>query len=65
MRAPEGVDAGVLAARLRDVGVLIEPGGAFFTIPDQTRRYYRLGYSSIAAERISDGIELIAAHLAA
>ena len=65
MRAPEGVHAGVLAARLRDVGVLIEPGGAFFTIPDQTRRYYRLGYSSIAAERISDGIELIAAHLAA
>jgi len=65
MRAPKGVDAGVLAARLRDVGVLIEPGGAFFTIPDQTRRYYRLGYSSIAAERISDGIELIAAHLAA
>lgn len=65
MRAPEEVDTDVLAARLRDVGVLIEPGGAFFTTPDQTRRYYRLGYSSIAAERIPEGIGLIAAQLAA
>ena len=30
MRAPEGVDTGELALALREKGVLVEPGGAFF-----------------------------------
>ncbi|WP_299620428.1 PLP-dependent aminotransferase family protein [uncultured Tateyamaria sp.] len=63
MRAPEGTDTTTLAARLRSVGVLIEPGHAFFTSPEQTRRYYRLGYSSIPSERIAAGIGLIAEQL--
>jgi GntR family transcriptional regulator/MocR family aminotransferase len=64
MRAPEHIDTSALATRLQAVGVLIEPGHAFFTSPDQTRRYYRLGYSSIPAERIAAGIGLVAEHIA-
>jgi GntR family transcriptional regulator/MocR family aminotransferase len=63
MRAPAEVDASVLADQLRAVGVLIEPGHNFFTSPEQTRRFYRLGYSSIPAERIGPGIGLIAEQL--
>lgn len=64
MRAPEDVDTRELAARLKAAGVLIEPGHAFFTSPEDTRRYYRLGYSSIQSQRISAGIEIIADHIA-
>ncbi|WP_415401401.1 PLP-dependent aminotransferase family protein [Tateyamaria sp. SN3-11] len=60
MRAPDGHDARHLAAQLQDKSVLIEPGHTFFSGEDQPRTYYRLGYSSIQADRISDGIELIA-----
>ncbi len=63
MRAPEGVDTRTLAARLKGESVLIEPGHAFFTRPEDTRRYYRLGYSSIPTERIAAGIGLIAEHI--
>ena len=63
MRAPQGVDTRVLAQQLQEVGVLIEPGHAFFSGDDQPQRFYRLGYSSIQADRIHDGIGLIARHL--
>lgn len=63
MRAPETVDTRALASRLKADGVLIEPGHAFFTKPEDTRRYYRLGYSSIPTERIRAGIGLIAEHI--
>ena len=60
MRAPDGVDTAVLASRLKDDGVLIEPGRVFFDPADGPRNYYRLAYSSIAAGRIPDGIDFIA-----
>ncbi len=60
MRAPGGVDTGALAVRLREVGVLIEPGRAFFDPAAGPGNYYRLAYSSIAAGRIAEGIGLIA-----
>ncbi|WP_299046845.1 PLP-dependent aminotransferase family protein [uncultured Tateyamaria sp.] len=63
MRAPQGVDTRVLAQQLQEVGVLIEPGHAFFSGADQPQGFYRLGYSSINADRIRDGIGLIAKHL--
>lgn len=63
MRAPQHVDTNTLAKRLRAAGVLIEPGHSFFTSPEDTRQYYRLGYSSIPTERISEGIGLIAEHI--
>ncbi|MEX0308807.1 MAG: PLP-dependent aminotransferase family protein [Tateyamaria sp.] len=65
MRAPNGVDTRALSHKLRDSGVLIEPGHAFFAGDDQPRSFYRLGYSSIQSERIHDGIGLISDALAA
>ncbi|MDW4499026.1 PLP-dependent aminotransferase family protein [Sulfitobacter sp. D35] len=60
MRAPQGVDTELLARRLQDHGVLIEPGRAFFNGQDRPRNYYRLAYSSIPTDRIEPGLRLIA-----
>ncbi|MEZ5911181.1 MAG: PLP-dependent aminotransferase family protein [Paracoccaceae bacterium] len=59
MRAPDHVDTEILATRLQDDGVLIEPGRAFFAGADAPRNYYRLAYSSIPSERIPAGLEKI------
>ena len=59
MQAP-GVDTRALALRLREKGVLIEPGAVFFDPARPDHSHYRLAYSSIAAPRIADGIGLIA-----
>ncbi len=58
MKAPEGVDTQRLAQGLREQGVLIEPGGAFFGSTED-HRHFRLAYSSIASERIPNGIRLL------
>ncbi|MGQ0610898.1 MAG: MocR-like pyridoxine biosynthesis transcription factor PdxR [Paracoccaceae bacterium] len=60
MRAPETVDTEVLAVRLREEGVLIEPGRAFFDPVAAPRNYYRLGYSSISPAKIPEGLARIA-----
>ncbi|MCU0802989.1 MAG: PLP-dependent aminotransferase family protein [Rhodobacteraceae bacterium] len=59
MRA-DGVDTGKLALALREEGVLIEPGQAFFDPGRPDRSHYRLAYSSISLQRIPDGIARIA-----
>ena len=59
MRA--GMDSEVLAEALRRDGVLIEPGRAFFDPARPDRNHYRLGYGSIAAQKIPEGIARIAA----
>lgn len=63
MRAPATVDTSLLAERLRDKGVLIEPGRIFFDQRDGPTNYYRLAYSSIPAAKIPAGIALIASAL--
>ena len=63
MRAPEAVDTELLDRRLREMGVLIEPGRPFFHHNDPPRNTYRLAYSSIPAERIPEGIARLAAQL--
>ncbi|TVQ53401.1 MAG: PLP-dependent aminotransferase family protein [Rhodobacteraceae bacterium] len=63
LRAPDPVDTSALALALRQQGVLIEPGAPFFADPTAPRRHYRLAYSSIPAERIPDGVALVAAAL--
>ncbi|SHG83267.1 PLP-dependent aminotransferase family protein [Cognatishimia maritima] len=60
MRAPNGVDTEVLAEQLKPKGVLIEPGRPFFFGHDRPKEFYRLAYSSIPKDRISQGIQLIA-----
>jgi GntR family transcriptional regulator/MocR family aminotransferase len=64
MRAPEGIDTAVLAQRLMVRGVLIEPGAPFFGGAGAPAGFFRLAYSSIAAERIDEGISLIAQEIA-
>lgn len=63
MRADPSVDTEDLALRLRGDGVLIEPGRAFFA-GEGPRNYYRLAYSSIAPQRIAEGVARIARALA-
>lgn len=60
MKAPDHIDTTALALRLRDAGVLIEPGAPFFAGDAPPQSYFRLAYSSISADRIPTGIGIIA-----
>ena len=59
MRAPEGVNTTELAAQLQTRSVLIEPGAPFFESGSAPQNYYRLGYSSIPASKIPEGVRII------
>lgn len=61
--APVGTDSERLAAAAAACGVLIEPGAVFFEEPPVPCRYFRLGYSSIAAEDIPEGVAQLVAGL--
>lgn len=56
VRGPADFDARAAAARAREIGVLIEPGDVFFASPENGRRFFRLGFSSIRADRIAEGL---------
>ncbi|MEO6298299.1 MAG: PLP-dependent aminotransferase family protein [Paracoccaceae bacterium] len=58
MRA--AVDTELLAGELRQDGVLIEPGRAFFDAARADSCHYRLGYSSIPQTKIAEGVARIA-----
>ncbi len=60
MTTPEGVCADDLAERLKKRSVLIEPGAPFFRNREDGQRHFRLAYSSVPAERIPDGIAILA-----
>ncbi|NIZ07816.1 PLP-dependent aminotransferase family protein [Pseudooceanicola sp. HF7] len=60
MKAPALVDTTRLAMELRQHSVLIEPGEAFFADGEDSKRYYRLAYSSIPSARIDEGVAHIA-----
>lgn len=63
MAMPPGRSSAVLAAALKARDVLIEPGAPFFANPAEGAGFYRLAYSSIATDRIPEGIARIAAAL--
>ena len=42
-------------------GIVIEPGSVFFMSAKPPRNFFRLGFSSIAAEKIGPGIEKLSA----
>lgn len=65
MKAPPGVDTTKLALELRKHSVLIEPGSAFYAYRSPDTSHYRLAYSSINANLIHDGMELVAAAMEA
>jgi GntR family transcriptional regulator/MocR family aminotransferase len=61
LRFPERIDTRTLAAAAQREGVLIEPGDIFFGADRPPRNYARLGFASIATEKIEAGIAALAA----
>ncbi len=59
-RGPEGLDAEALACAALDADVVIEPGTVHFHAKDPPRNTFRLGFSSIPAEKIAPGIQKLA-----
>ncbi len=60
VRTPPWVDGGELASIAQRHGVLIEPGDVFFQQPPYPCPFFRLRLSSIATDRIGDGIAALA-----
>lgn len=60
VKGPEGLDARILRKEAADRGILIEPGDIHFQSDEPPLNYFRLGYSSIASERIGPGIKALA-----
>ena len=56
---PDKLDAQELAIQARAEGVLIEPGRVHFLGKDRPKNYFRLGFSSLPAERIEPGIRIL------
>ncbi|WP_417604152.1 PLP-dependent aminotransferase family protein [Primorskyibacter flagellatus] len=61
VKLADGLDTAQLAETLRLRDVLIEPGQPFFVGADAPTNFCRLGYSSIQADLIPEGISRIAA----
>jgi GntR family transcriptional regulator/MocR family aminotransferase len=60
LRGPEGLDSEALARAALEQGVVIEPGAVHFHGPERPQNTFRLGFSSIPAEKIAPGIEKLA-----
>lgn len=60
VKGPDKLDSRSLAIASREVGVLIEPGDVFFQDDVPPKQFFRLGFSSIPATRIEQGIEILA-----
>jgi GntR family transcriptional regulator/MocR family aminotransferase len=58
--APAHIDTRRLADKAAAAGVLIEPGDIFFADPEGPKNHLRLGFASIAANRIDKGVQLLA-----
>lgn len=65
VEGPDSLDADRLALDLREDGVLIEPGAVFFAAAEPPRRFFRMAYSSIPADRIPEGVARLARRLSA
>ena len=57
---PQGLGTDALAARLLARGVAIEPGAVFYADSPQACNRMRIGYPSIAVDRIDAGVRLLA-----
>ncbi len=60
VEGPKDLDAELLAEQAHDEGVIIEPGAICFAKTPPPTNFFRLGFSSIALERIEPGIEILA-----
>jgi GntR family transcriptional regulator/MocR family aminotransferase len=61
VEGPANLDARSLAVELERRGVLIEPASDYFAGPEKPHNMFRLGASSIPADKIRAGVRLIAA----
>jgi GntR family transcriptional regulator/MocR family aminotransferase len=61
VEVPVQVDTRELKKRARKASILIESGDIFFMQDKPPQNFFRLGYSSIAANRIEPGIKKLAA----
>lgn len=57
INGPEQLDVRKLVPAALQKGVLIEPGDVFFSNPHKNRSFFRLGFSSIADDKIEPGIK--------
>lgn len=60
VQGPKDVDSDDLADAARSQGVIIEPGTIHFGGSPRPRRFFRLGFSSIATKQIEPGIQALA-----
>ena len=58
VEAPPGVDSQLLTEVALKHGVIIEPGDDFYAASGPCR-YFRMGFSSIAEDRIEEGVKLL------
>jgi GntR family transcriptional regulator/MocR family aminotransferase len=65
VQGPPGLDTSALAERLLAQGVVVEPGSVFYADPPAACNAMRIGYSSIAVDRIDEGVRVIARELTA
>jgi len=61
VKGPRQLDVRELRKRAAAQGILIEPGDIYFMEEPAPMNYFRLGYSSISTERITEGIRKLAA----
>lgn len=59
IEGPKELDSDKLADALIEQSVLIEPGTPFFSSKDAPTNYFRIAYSSIAEEKIAEGVQII------
>lgn len=60
VEGPQGLDSRDLKDRAMEQGILVEPGDVYFMADNGPRNYFRLGFSSIALEKIEPGIRKLA-----
>jgi len=61
LQGPHGLDAHTLCQAALRAGIVLEPGGVFFMDEARApRNFLRVGFTSIATERIAPGIERLA-----
>lgn len=59
LKGPDNLDSRQLSEALKEDGVLIEPGDIFFHPVMKKCPYFKLGFSSLPEERISEGLDII------
>lgn len=59
VEGPPYLDGDLLAKEALENGIVIEPGSIHFADPDGPKNFFRLGFSSVAQERIEPGIKLL------